>query len=270
MPENNPLRTNQLITAAVLVIALAAVFFVGRSLGDDGGSGDDGGNATARTVASSTETYGIVTGGEASVTGIPDQLTFSASVTNTRDSNDAAIRATNADVRAINNAARNQGVASHDIQTQGLSVRPKYEYLRSGGTRLVGYTATQSIKYKVRNLENGGKVIGAVATAAGNDARVSGIALSISNQDDLVAQARAAAVKKSKAAAVALAEAAGSKVGRLEYVEEVVPQQNVYAQSAELAGLYRGGLDSAAAVPIRPGKKQVSVTVKVRWSLAGQ
>lgn len=264
MPENTA-RTSQLITAGVIVIALAAVFFVGQSLGDDSAVGDTG----STPPTSSTETYGIVTGGEASVTGVPDQLTFSASVTNTRDTTAEAVRATNNDIRAITNAARNTGVASHDVQTQGISIRPKYEYLRSGGTRLVGYTSSESVKFKVRQLDSAGKTIGQVATAAGNAARISGIALSISNQDELVAKARTAAVAKSKAAAAALAKAAGRDVGDLEYVEEVVPQLNTYERVTALSGaFYRGDLDSAAIVPIRPGKKQVSVTVKVRWALA--
>ena len=57
--------------------------------------------------------------------------------------------------------------------------------------------------------------------------------------------------------------------GALEYVEEVVPQQTFYDQTYRAAALLRGSADTiAAAVPIRPGKKQVSVTVKVRWSIA--
>ena len=265
MPESTAPRWNQLIAIAVLVIALVAVFFVGQSVGGD----DDPASGTNPT-SSSTETFGVVTGGEAAVTGIPDQLTFRASISNTRGTTAAAMRATSDDVRAINAAARKTGVASHDIQTQGLSLQPKYQYLRSGGSKVVGYTSTQSVKFKVRKLTDAGKTIGAVATAAGNAASISGISLSISNQDELVAKARTAAVAKSKAAAAALAKAAGQRVGDLEYVEEVSPQETYYQKTALSAENFRGVYDSAAAVPIRPGKKQVSVTVKVRWALADQ
>lgn len=266
MPENSPARSYQLITIAVLVIAVAAVFFVGRSVGDDANDGHDGAGAT-----SSTETFGVVTGGEASVSGTPDQLTFTASVSNTRSTTALAMAATNHDVRAVTIAAKNNGVAAKDIQTQSLSVRPRYDYRprSQGGTKLTGYTSTQRVKIKVRTLAKAGKTIGAVAGAAGNAVDIGGISLSISNQSELIAKARTAAVRKSKAAAAALAKAAGRDVGALEYVEEVVPQRYGYNAPSDLdsLALMRGAAPSAS-VPISPGRQQVSVTVKVRWALA--
>lgn len=268
MPENSAPRTT-LITVAVLVIALAAVFFVGRSLGDDEG-GD-----TAPVAASSTETFGVVTGGEASVDGTPDQLTFTATVHNTRDTNAAAMGRTNHDVRAITIAAKNNGVAAKDIQTQSISIRPKYDYSYrpGGGPRVVGYVSTQKVKFLVRDLTKAGRTIGAVTAAAGNAVEINGATFSISNVDELIAKARANAVKKSKAAAEALAKAAGRDVGELEYVEEVQPQA-VYGDYARRAAfdvdaMVLNSAKSQRSIAITPGKKQVSVTVKVRWSLAG-
>jgi len=268
MPENNAFRPNQLITIAVLVIALAAVFFVGQSLGDNGDD-DDSGSGGATPASSTTETFGVVTGGEASISGTPDQLRFTATVRNKAATNGAALTMTNRDVRAIIDAAKKHGVATRDIKTPSMSVRPDYDY-RSGGTpRISGYTATEGVTILVRKLGKAGTVIGAVTTAAGNAVSVGSISLSISNRDELVAQARTNAVKKSKAAAEALAKAAGRDVGELEYVEEVVPQPVYGYPYAEKL------LDGAAfarnsySTPIRPGKQQVSVTVKVRWSLAG-
>ncbi|MFL6022669.1 MAG: SIMPL domain-containing protein [Marmoricola sp.] len=264
MSENSTTRSN-LITAGVLVIALAAVFFVGKSLGDD----KDGSGAAA--AASSTETFGVVTGGEASVSGTPDQLTFTATVRNTQATNATALAKNNHDVRAITIAAKQKGVAAKDIQTQSISVRPKYDYrYRAGGRpRIAGYVATQSVRFKVRDLAKAGQTIGAVTNAAGNAVSIGGVTFSISNRDELVAQARTNAVKKSKAAAQALAKAAGRDVGDLEYVEEVAPQR-VYGDFARAPQAYDGPMAAklASSVAISPGKQQVSVTVKVRWSLA--
>lgn len=259
MPENSAPRSN-LITVAVLVIALAAVFFVGKSFGDD-----DTGSAPGTNT---TETFGVVTGGQASIGGTPDQLTFTASVHNTRPTTTAAMEGTNHDVTAVVIAAKQNGVEAKDIQTKGISIQPSYDY--SGPTRrLVGYSSTQSVKIKVRKLGNAGKTIGAVVTAAGNAVDIAGISLSISNRDELVAKARASAVKKSKAAAVALAQAAGREVGKLEYVEEVVPQRTFY-NDGDVAALNAFSVKRlpSPSVPINPGRQTVSVTVKVRWSLA--
>lgn len=267
MPENSALRSNNLITIAVLVIALAAVFFVGQSLGDD----NDEDTATPAASTNTTETFGVVTGGEATISGTPDVLTFSATVHNKAATNGAALTMTNRDVRAVIAAAKKHGVATRDIQTRSMSLQPVYYYPPGGAPRITSYTATEGVSIKVRTLGKAGTVIGAVATAAGNDVSVGSISFSISNRDELIAQARADAVKKSKAAAEALAKAAGRDVGTLEYVEEVQPQ-TVYPY-AQLAGERAVTADSifkgSWSTPIRPGKQQVSVTVKVRWSLAG-
>lgn len=266
MPENNVFRANQLIAAAILVIALAAVFFVGQSLGD---SSDAAATVAAAPASSTTETFGVVTGAEASVNGIPDQLSFTASVHNTAATNADALAKTIRGTKAIIRAARTNGVEAHDTQTSGPSVRPDYEY-SNGRRELVGYTASQSVRFLVRELDDAGTVVGAVTDAGGNAVSVGSTSLSISNRDALVATARAKAVKKSKAAAEALAKAAGREVGELEYVEEVGPRSIYdYDQSFELSSR-RLVAGAALAAPIRPGKQQVSVTVKVRWALAGQ
>jgi uncharacterized protein YggE len=264
MPENSSARPTNLITVGVLVIALAAVFFVGKSLGDDDSS---------PAASNSTETFGIVTSGEGKMTAVPDQLSFSASVSHTQQSTAAAMDATNRDIRAITTAAKKAGVAAKDIQSTSLSIHPKYDY-SSRSRKLIGYTSTQRVRIMVRKLDKAGKTVGDVTNATGNNSvSVSSISLSFSNQAELIAQARTKAVKKSKAAAVALAKAAGRDVGELEYVAEVAPQQYGYGYNRLLSAdsAFAGAVTKAelnSAVPFSPGKSSLSVTVQVRWSLA--
>jgi uncharacterized protein YggE len=263
-PENSTPRPTNLITIGVLVIALAAVFFVGRSFGDD--------DSPVAAATRSTETFGIVTSGEGKISAAPDQLSFSASVSNTKPTTAAALAATNHDVRAVTISAKKAGVAAKDIQTTSLTVRPKYDY-SSRSRQLVGYTATERVRIMVRTLDKAGETVGDVTNAAGNAVSISSIALSFSNQAELIAQARTKAVKKSKAAAEALAEAAGRDVGELEFVAEVTPQRygccydglNATGDMAFAKAVPAAAL--ASSVPFSPGKSQVSVTVQVRWSL---
>ncbi len=263
-PTADP-RTPNLLTVGVLVIALAAVFLAGLQVRDD-----DPQQAAASTVPD-TQSVGVVTSGQGSAEGKPDQLTFAATVTNRRDTNAEALRATNHDVRAVTINLKRNGVADKDIQTASLTIEPRYDY--SGrGRRLVGYTSTQRVKVLVRVLDKAGETLGGVTTAAGNAVQISGIQLSVSNKDEVIAQARAEAVKKSKAAAEALAKAAGRQVGELVYVEEVVPDrydENYYSLNSAKLALDSIGASEArrTSVPISPGQQKFTVTVKVRWSL---
>ncbi len=270
-------RTPDLLTIGVLVIALVAVFLSGLQVRED----DDPEAVAAGVTSASTDPTGVLTSGEGTASGKPDQLTFSATVTNRRDTNAEALRATNHDVRAVTITLKQNGVEARDIRTTSLSIQPRYgtggtafRGFGTAGRRLIGYTSTQRIEVLVRNLDKAGETLGGVTTAAGNAVKVSGISFSLSNQDEVVAQARDEAVKKSKAAAAALAEAAGREVGELVYVEEVVPQG--YRDYDELSnGLLRATAENsysmkdlrAGSVPISPGQLEFDVTVKVRWSL---
>jgi len=261
-------RTPNLLTIGVLVIALAAVFLAGFQVRDE-----DEPEAVSAPVASDTQPTGVITRGEGSAEGKPDQLTFSATVTNRRATNALAVRATNHDVRAVTITLKNNGVDAKDIQTAGLSIEPRYDYRAFGGRRLVGYTSTQRVKVLVRNLDKAGETLDGVTTAAGNAVEIGGLQLSLSNKDEIIAQARAEAVQKSKAAAEALAEAAGRDVSELVYVEEIVPER-YYGDSLDSisekfsSGLMRAAASSrAGSVPISPGQQEFNVTVKVRWSL---
>lgn len=259
MPERSSSPVH-LITIGVLVIALATVFLLGLQLNDDDA-------APAAATTPTNQPRGIITSASATVEGTPDQLTFSGSVTNTRDNTQDAMAATTNGVRALTAAAKKAGVEAKDITSVGLSLRPKYSYA-DNQQRIVGYVATQRVRVLVRDLPSAGKVIAAVSSSAGNSVSVGGIQLEISNADELVAQARAEAVTKSKAAAAAIAEAAGRPVGKLEYVEEVAPQGTRYDR--DYLGYDEAAFSSALsvkAVSISPGQQEVTVDVKVRWSL---
>lgn len=257
-----PPRALHLITIGVFVIALAAVFLVGLNLDED---------EPAVAGPPDTQAHGIITNGKGSVRATPDLVTFTASVTSTRDTTSAALAATNSDVRAVTEAAKKAGVDAKDIETAALSVKPKYDYTNSG-TRLAGYSSHQRLRIVVRTLADAGKVIGAVTTAGGNAVSVGSIKLSLSNRSALIDQARTEAVQKSKASAEAIARAAGREVGELEYVQEVDPQAYRYGYGLnEQRGAFDAvGMSAGAlmAAPISAGEQDVTVTVQVRWSVA--
>jgi hypothetical protein len=241
----------------VLIIALAAVFIVGTRTHDD--------RRVVRSASSSTASsadQGIVTSADASIPAVPDQLSFSASVSSTRSSSTAAIAATSATIRSVTAAAKQAGVASRYIRTTSLAVHPSYDYT-SSGQHLVGYTSSERITILVRPLSIAGKVIGAVTAAGGNAVSIGSVTMSMSNQAALLAQARTAAIRNAKAAAEAMAGAAGRKVGELVYVNDTPPTDtgDYPVDNLDLRAAAK------AAVPISAGTKSVSVTVQTRWSL---
>ncbi|HET8560658.1 MAG TPA: SIMPL domain-containing protein [Marmoricola sp.] len=248
--------------AGALVVALAVV--TAYALGTAGRS-----TATPVTAATDTPPRTMTTTGQGSATAIPDQLSFTVSVSRTEPDVSTALAVTSKEMRGVLHSLRSLGVRPKDMRTTGLHIGPHYSY--SGGSeQLVGYTVTQRARVTVTDIASGGKAIAAAASAGGNDVRVGSVSLDIGNRAALLAQARKAAVRDAMAKAREYASVTGQEVGAVESLVEVrsAPPRPQGVPVAAFA--LRGTIDAAAHVPVRTGRQDLGVTVKVVWSLAGQ
>ncbi len=144
----------------------------------------------------------------------PDLATITFSVVSEGPSA-TAIQAENS--RKMNDATaiiKGFGVDPKDIQTSSYNLSPKYSYeQKTGKSSIDGYQITQSVTVKVRNLDNAGKIVGALPTSGVN--QISGPSFSVENVDSYLSSARAEAFMKARAKAEALARAAGVSIGRV-------------------------------------------------------
>lgn len=252
MSENTPSRSSvSLLTIGVLLVALTGAFLIGLRIQSD----------------PDPSAQGVVTQGKGSATATPDQLKFSVTVSNRAASTKEAMDRTGKGVKAVVAALKKLGVEDKDIQTTNISVEPHYNYARNE-EKIDGYVSSSSLRVTIRDLDEAGKAISAAATAAGNTATVQEVSMSLSNKNDLIAEAREKAVKSSKKSAQALARAAGRDVDELVYVEEIDTDSSEPSFPAD--GMYDAGsavTTSDAAAPVQAGEQKVTVRVKVRWSL---
>ncbi len=253
-------RNGNGLTAALLgigVIGLVAVVLASLALGSK-----DGGTTTPPAATSRPS---ITITGTGSSTGVPNQLGFNLRVSLTRPDVATAMDDASRNMKKVFTALAAQGVEKKDIQTTGLSVEPSYDY--SGNReRLVGYTVTQKARVQVNDLRAAGKTLSAAAAAGGNDVRIDGVGLSISNRGALMAQARKAAVADAKAKAAAYAEGGGQRLGKvlsLKEVSAVTPQPVDYLDQ----GFAMRDLAATAKVPISAGEKDLKVQIQVVWEL---
>jgi uncharacterized protein YggE len=125
------------------------------------------------------------------------------------------------------------------------------------GNTIVGYTATNAVTARVRNLAQAGPVVDAAVGAGAN--RVDGPALTAADDRLLSRQALRAAIADARARAQAIAAAAGVKLGRLRSVSEsagvVLPEGPVAAKSA-------------VATPVEPGTIQTEADVTVVFDIS--
>lgn len=156
----------------------------------------------------------------------------------------------------VQSAARDHGVAGADLQTTASGVHQRWA---DGRPEVVGYTAHQGLRLRVRDMASTGRLIRALAATAGDALAVDSIALTIGDPAPLAARARELAFSDARAKAEQYAALAGRRLGGVERVSDVPPAA-AGAAARELK------LMSAGDMSVEPGEQAVTAQVTVRWS----
>ena len=204
----------------------------------------------------------IVTSARGEIQATPDEATILFAV-ETRAPTAAEAGARNARTQnAVLDTLRKMRFPQNDIGTMGYSVQPEYRYPERGGEpTVVGYVARNTIRLKVRRIDQTGPAIDAALKAGAN--RVAGLNFESSRHDDLRREALQAAVRNARADAMAMATAAGGSLGDLiEVQSQMYDQPRPYM---EMAMSRAAGAPAAAPTPIEPGEQTIGVMVTVRW-----
>src|SRR4051794_25702953 len=213
--------------------------------------------APALIRADSTDRPGTISvTGSGTVTTEPDTATTSFGVVTQGTTAREAMAQNSEEMAKVIEALKTAGVASKDLQTQYVSLDPRYD---NRGREVVGYSASNSVSAIVRELSQAGAVIDAAVAAGANS--VSGPSLSRDDQGKLYNDALERAVADAKAKAEVLARAAGVSVGAVQSVSE-----NVQSGGGPMPLSFAAMSDRAA--PIEAGTTQIVANVRVIFALS--
>jgi hypothetical protein len=168
-------------------------------------------------IGVSIERNTIVVSGEGKVTAIPDIATIDLGTTTDRSTVAEAQKENTRIMNAVIQKLGELSVEKKDVQTQNYSISPRYDY-NEGRTTLRGYTVSQNLHVKIRNLDRVGDIIGAAGALGVN--QIGGISFTIDEPEKLKAEARELALKNAKAKADALAKVVGIKLRRVVSFQE--------------------------------------------------
>ncbi len=165
-------------------------------------------------------------------------------------------------INTIIAALKQMGIADGDMQTSNYSISPKFEYT-DGLQNVVGYTVSQNLKVKVRNLSNVGAVLARAGELGAN--QVNGVQFTIDDPTEVQQQARKEAIEDAKNKAEELAGAMGVRLVKIVTFSESTG-------GTEPPPIFYRGLEAASAdasVPeIQTGEldvqSRVSVTFEIR------
>jgi uncharacterized protein len=255
------ISTSPRYLAAATGVAAAALLIGAFTIGThEGGASPGTPAAYAATVTASHSAGRITVTGTGTVTGVPNQLTLSLSVSATGSDVTSALNSANWDVRNVTTALRARGVSRSDIQTSNLNISPNYN---NNGV-VTSYGVTESLTATLNRLKAAGSQIGAAVRAGGNAVSIDNVSLNLSSTGPLMAAARARAVANAHAQAEQYARALGEPLGSVISVNPVQQQQPLPQ--------FFGALNATASasgksrVPVSPGTQQVSVSVTVVYA----
>ncbi|GGN22275.1 hypothetical protein FHR83_002263 [Actinoplanes campanulatus] len=146
------------------------------------------------------------------------------------------------------------GVVAADLQTSHADISAQ----RDDKGKITGYTVTQGLTAKIRDLPKAGTVLTETVTAGGDAARLNAVSFAIDDDAALLAEARRKAFADAKGKAELYAGAAGRKLGRVIRVTDAIPADGG-------PGVPDRAAFKDTAMPIEPGRQQVAATVTVEW-----
>jgi uncharacterized protein YggE len=244
------------LVAMSLVLVLAVVGFAGCSAGP----------TTIGTVDINSQQTGIWVNGEGKVTITPDIATLSlgieAQATTVAEAQDQAATA----MSAVMTALTDNGVADKDIQTQYFSIYQvtKWDDFKDEQV-VIGYRVTNMVTAKIRDIEQAGPIIDAVAAAGGDYTRINNISFSVDDPTPYYEQARQKAVADARAKAEQLADLAGVNLGQPTYISEGTIYPPVVYRDV---GMEAMAPVPAPTTPISPGEIELTLNVQVAYAIA--
>lgn len=200
----------------------------------------------------------ITVTGTGSVNGTPDVLELTVGVETRARSAAEALSRNSGLVRKVIEMLHATGLSGDDIQTSNLSVSPYYD---NGGEHIEGYAVSNLVTARIKDFDKAGGVVDAATKIAGNEVVIYGVYFSFDDNSQLVAQARAEAVKRARSQAEQLARAAGVALGDLLTMSESSVPDGPAIQAE------RPKMSADAAAPIEPGSQALTVQVSMVYEI---
>ena len=196
------------------------------------------------------------------VTRVPDVAVISAGVVSRASTASAAMQDAANRMDRVLTALKRAGIESRDIQTSSVNLNPEYRYPENQSPQLTGYTASNTVTVRFRDIRNSGKILDALVSQGAN--QINGPNLTIDKPEAALDEARAKAIAEGRARAELYARSMGLHVARVVAVSESggyavpppAPPMPVMARAYE-----------SAQTKIEPGEQKLQVSLTMTFEL---
>lgn len=251
------------VMGTVLLLVLTA-FFVVKTIQEVRAYKYVGSDVEAATT--------ITVSGEAEQTVKPDAAEFYVTVQHEADTVSAAQEQVTQKTDDVISFLQEQGIEDKDIRTTQYDIGPRYEYRTQqclegycppGGERvLAGYQVTQTMRVKVRDLDNAGAIIGGLGEREVTN--VTSLQFTVENEETVKEAVRADAIAQAKEKARAIADDLGVRLTRIVSFNEGGGPVYYERAAMDAAPEGKGG---ASAPNIPTGENTIRANVNVTYEI---
>ena len=161
---------------------------------------------------------------------------------------------------------KSQGVEAKDIKTTGYNLNPDYQYdPDTQRSFITGYTLTQTVSVKIRDLSKVAKIIGGLPPVGVN--QIGGISFTVEDPEKYLNEAREKAFEKARAKAEQMVRSTGVKLGKVINVSEFGGYPPPIPYYTERGFGLGGDIAASKAPTIEPGTQEITLQVTVTYEL---
>lgn len=216
----------------------------------------------------------ISVSGEGEVTAVSDIASLSVNLNKDGATAKEAQALLNKSITETLAYLKDQKIDDKDIKSEYGGLNPKYSYEKCytypcpSNPKIIGYTATQSITIKIRDVDNASIIKTGLAGIGVTD--ISGPTFSIDDEDVLKDQARSLAIKEAKEKAKILAKELGVRLGKVvSFYDNQNGNYPMYDSTNSLKTMAVGAPESVApSVPDLPkGENKITSNVTITYEI---
>ena len=194
------------------------------------------------------------------VTRVPDVAVISAGVVSRSPTATAALQDSAERMQRVLAALKRANIEDRDIQTSNVSLNPEYRYPENQAPQLVGYTASNTVTIRFRDLRNSGKILDALVAQGAN--QINGPSLVVDKPEAALDEARSKAIAIGRSRADLYARSLGMRVVRIVSINEsggyYAPPPPPPMAVMEMA---------RASTKIEPGEQKLQVNLAMTFEL---
>lgn len=159
---------------------------------------------------------------------------------------------------------KSKGIDNKDIKTEDYSITPKYKYDKV--TTIIGYTISQNLSVKIRDLKKINEILAGVVKNGANN--IYGPNFTIDEEKIYLEKAREKAIIEAKEKALKISKLAGFRLGKiLTITENIYQPYPVYSFDIGQTIGGAGGERKEIVPQIEPGSKEIKLYVTITYEI---